>query len=135
MAAMHDYLTKAHENLASAEAELLARRYNSCARSAYYACFHAAVAALIHAGFVAPEPLRGWGHGWVQANFVGQLIQRRKLYAASLRRTLLDLLELRHTADYSVVGVSQRDIQRAVRDAQVFVQAVAIRLPTLGGAG
>ena len=53
MAAMHDYLAKAHENLASAESELQHGRNNSCARSAYYACFHAAIAALLHAGLTA----------------------------------------------------------------------------------
>jgi len=35
MAAMHDYLAKAHEDLAGAESELQQGRTNSCARSAY----------------------------------------------------------------------------------------------------
>lgn len=56
--------------------------------------------ALLHAGLVPAEPPRGWGHDWVQARFVAQLIQRRKVYAASLRRTLVDLLGLRHRAVY-----------------------------------
>ena len=90
MAAIHDYLAKAHENLAGAESELQHGRTNSCARSSYYACFHAAIAALLHVGLTAPEPARGWGHDWVHASFVGQLIQRRKLYPASLRRILPD---------------------------------------------
>jgi hypothetical protein len=64
MAAMHDYLAKAHENLASAESELQHGRTNSCPRSAYYACIHAAIAALLHAGLTAPEPAGGWGHDW-----------------------------------------------------------------------
>jgi len=59
MAAADDYLAKAHENLAGAESEFIHRRYNSCARSAYYACFHTAIAALIQAGLASPEPLRG----------------------------------------------------------------------------
>ena len=62
MAAMHDYLAKAHENLAGAASELQHGRPNSLVRSAYYACFHAAIAALLHAGPTAPEPARGWGH-------------------------------------------------------------------------
>jgi uncharacterized protein (UPF0332 family) len=45
MAAIHDYLAKAHENLAGAESELQHGRTNSCARSAYDACFYAANAA------------------------------------------------------------------------------------------
>ena len=124
MAAMHDYLAKVHENLASAESELHLGRTNSCARSAYYASFHAAIAALLHAGLATREPARGWGHDWVHASFVGQLIQRRKIYSANLRRTLPDLLALRHKADYRATHVSQREAQRAVRSAQALVQAV-----------
>jgi uncharacterized protein (UPF0332 family) len=128
MAAMHDYLAKTHENLAGADSELQYGRTNSCARSAYYACFHAAIAALLHAGLTAPDPARGWGHNWVHANFVGQLLQRRKLYPASLRRVLPDLLALRHKGDYRVTHVSQREAQQAVRSAQTFVQAVTTHL-------
>ena len=99
-------------------------RHNSCARSAYYACFQA--------GLTSPELPRGWGYDWVQASFVGQLIQRRKHYPASLRRTLTDLLDLRQKADYRAVSVSQREAQQAVRHAQAFVQAVAAYLTRQG---
>jgi len=109
MATIHDYLAKAHENLAGAESEFQHGRTNSCARSAYYACFHAAIAALLQAGLTPPEPARGWGHDWVQVSFVGQMIQRRKIYPANLRRTLPDLLALRHKADYRATHVSQRE--------------------------
>jgi uncharacterized protein (UPF0332 family) len=124
MSAMHDYLAKAHENLAGAESELQHGRTNSCARSAYYACFQAAIVALLQAGLTLPEPARGWGHDWVHASFVGQMIQRRKIYPANLRRTLPDLLALRHKADYRATHISQREAQRAVRSAQALVQAV-----------
>ncbi len=130
---MHDYLAKAHENLAGAQSELQHGQTNSCARSAYYACFHAAIAALLHAGIPPPEPARGWGHDWVHASFVGQLIQRRKLYPANLRRNLPDLLALRHKADYRATRVSQREPQQAVRSAQTLVQAVAAHLQGEGG--
>ena len=128
MAAMHEYLAKAHENLAGAESELTHGRTNSCTRSAYYACFHAAIAALLHAGLMAPDPACGWGHDWVHASFVGQLIQRRKVYPASLRRSLPDLLVLRHKGDYRVTHVSQREAQQAVRHAQTFVHVVTTHL-------
>jgi uncharacterized protein (UPF0332 family) len=121
-------LTKAQENLAGAESELRYGRTNSCARSAYYACFHAAIAALLDAGLTAPESARGWGHDWVHASFVGQLIPRRKLYPVSLRRVLPDLLALRHKGDYRVTSVSQREAPQAVRRAQAFVQAVITHL-------
>jgi uncharacterized protein (UPF0332 family) len=113
--------------------ELAYGRHNSsCTRSAYYACFHAAIAALIQAGLTFPEPSGGWGHDWVQASFVGQLIQRRKHYPAPLRRTLTNLLDLRHKADYRAVSVSQREPLQAVRHAQAFVQAVAAYLTSQG---
>ena len=134
MAAMHDYLAKAQENLAGAESELTHGRTDSCARSAYYACFHAAIAALLHTGLTAPDPARGWGHDWVHASFVGQLIQRRKVYPATLRRSLPDLLVLRHKGDYRVTFVSQREAQQAVRSAQAFVQAVTAHLQGEEGA-
>ena len=128
MAAMHEYLAKAHENLAGAESELTHGRTNSCARSAYYACFHAAIAALLHAGFTAPDPARCWGHEWVHASFVGQLIHRRKVYPATLRRSLPDLLVLRHKGDYRMTHVSLREAQQAVRHAQTFVHVVTTHL-------
>jgi uncharacterized protein (UPF0332 family) len=124
MAAMHDYLAKAHENLVGAESELQHGRTNSCARSAYYACFHVAIAALLQARLPPLEPARGRGHDWVHASFVGQMIQRRKIYPANLSRTLPDLLALRHKADCRATHVSQREAQRAVRRAQILVQAV-----------
>jgi len=128
MAATHDYLAKAQENLAGAESELQHGRTNSCVRSAYYACFHAAITALLHAGLTAPDPARGWGHDWGHASFVGQLMQRRKLYPASLRRILPDLLVLWHKGDYRMTHVSQREAQQAVRSAQTFVHVVTTHL-------
>src|SRR4029453_5726215 len=117
MAAMNDYLAKAHENLAGAESELQHGRTNSCVRSAYYACFHAAIAALLHAGLTAPEPARGWSHDWVPASFVGQLIQPPKSYPPNLGRVLPDLVALRHKGDYRATRVSQREAQQVVRSA------------------
>jgi len=88
---------------------------------------------LLHAGLTAPEPARGWSHDWVHASFVGQLIQRRKLYSSNLRRILPDLLALRHKGDYRATGVSQQEAQQAVRSAQTLIQAVTAHLQ--GGEG
>lgn len=41
MSEAQDYLAKAQESLAGAESELAHHRFNSCARSAYSACFQA----------------------------------------------------------------------------------------------
>jgi uncharacterized protein (UPF0332 family) len=40
-----DYLAKAQGSLAGADSELAHRRFNDCARNAYYACFQAAIVA------------------------------------------------------------------------------------------
>ena len=118
------YLDKAIEHLASCESELDFGRRNSCARSAYYACFHAAIAALLHAHIVSAQSGRRWAYDQVQARFVGELINREKMYPGSLRATLPDLLAIRHKADYEVEGIADRVAQRVVRRAQSFVQAI-----------
>jgi uncharacterized protein (UPF0332 family) len=118
------YMDKAVENLASCESELDFGRRNSCARSAYYACFQAAIAALLNANVVSAQSGRRWSHDHVQSRFVGELINREKKYPASLRSTLPDLLAIRHKADYEVEGINDRVAQQVVRRAQFFVQAV-----------
>ena len=135
MAASDGYLAKTQENLASATRELTQGRYNSCARSAYYACFHAAIVALRHTGIALPAADRVWGHDRVQALFVSHLIQRQKHYPAAFRRTLPDLLTFRHKADYRESGVSQREAQQAVQRAQAFVRVVLAQVGLGGDAG
>jgi hypothetical protein len=62
----------------------------------------------------------------------GQLIHRRKRYPTTLRRTLTDLLGIRHKADYRAAGVSQREAAQAVRRAEEFVREVTVRLSQSG---
>src|SRR2546428_11490629 len=79
------YLAKATESLQTAESEFVNGRYNSCANRCYYACFQAAIYALTRIG-VRPRGGAGqWGHDFLQAEFIGELINRRKLYPPSLR--------------------------------------------------
>src|SRR2546430_16378755 len=53
----------------------------------YYACFQAAIAALLSEGVRA----RGqWNHEFVHGQFVGVLINQRHLYERELRRVLSD---------------------------------------------
>lgn len=117
------FSTKAQENLASAASELVNRRYNACANRVYYATFQAAIVALLRAG-ISPSGTRGWGHDFVQAQFAGQLIGRRKQYPAELRTTLPLLAELREKADYGHTLVSQTQAARALTRAEAFVQTV-----------
>ena len=91
------YQTKATASLLTAESEFVIGRYNSCANRSYYSCFQAAIAALLRKGIGA----RGdrWGHDYVQAQFAGQLVNRRKRYDPGLRRVLADNQALRDQAD------------------------------------
>ena len=65
------YLLKATESLQTAESEFVNGRYNSCGNRCYYACFQAAIAALLREGI---RPRGQWNHEFVQAQFVGALI-------------------------------------------------------------
>ena len=95
-----------------------------CASRAYYACFQAAIYALASAG-VRPRSVAGqWGHDFVQAEFNGQLINRRKLYPASLRSTLDQSRTLRRIADYTTDRVTEVRADRAVGRAEAFVEAI-----------
>lgn len=91
------FLGKAQESLSSAESDFVGGRYNSCANRCYYACFQAAIAALLFDGIRPPNDR---GHDYVQGQFTGQLIYRRKRYPTDLRQTLLNNMKLRQTADY-----------------------------------
>lgn len=117
------YLHKANESLAGAISELASGRYNNCANRSYYACFQAAIAALIRAE-VRPAKDGDWPHPAVQAQFVATLINRRKSIPSEFRSTLSRLILLREIADYDVDDVSELQATRMVRQARAFVAAV-----------
>ena len=56
------FLAKGRQSLDGAVSEFEAARYDNCANRAYYACFLAAVAALIDAGIVSPARESRWSH-------------------------------------------------------------------------
>jgi uncharacterized protein (UPF0332 family) len=118
------FLAKAQECLAGAESEFANGRFNNCANRCYYACFQAAVAALIRAG-IQPSGVQ-WAHGFVQAQFIGQLLNRRKLYLASVRvrEALVRNLELRQAADYRQEQVSPIQASRARQRTHDFVAVI-----------
>ncbi len=115
------YLAKAAESLLSAESEFSNGRYNSCANRCYYACFQAAIAALLIENI---RPAGNWGHGFVQGQFVGQLVNRRKQFSADLGRTLPEIQIMRDQADYRPVHITETQAGRALRKTRVFVTAV-----------
>jgi len=120
------YLEKAEESVAGAQSEFVNGRYNNCANRAYNACFQATVHALLEAGIPPPKSTEQWGHGFVQARFNGDLINRRKRYPPDIRGTLENNYRLRARADYDRLQiVTEVQAARAVRRAEAFVAAVA----------
>ena len=118
------YLAKAAESLLSAESEFVNGRYNSCANRCYYACFQAAIAALLGEGI---RPSGQWSHQFVQAQFVGVLINQRKRYDTQLRRVLVDNQSLRDKADYRPELVTATQASRALRRTRLFITAIRQR--------
>jgi hypothetical protein len=60
----------------------------------------------------------------VQAQLVGRLIYRRRLYPTSLRQVLGRNLTLRHTADYAPDPVTQTQAARALQRTRDFLAAI-----------
>lgn len=118
------YLDKASASLAGAESEYANARYDNCANRCYYAVFQAAIAALIAADVTAQRGGRDWDHAFVQAEFIGRLLNRQKIYPASLRPTLSRNQELRNRADYSAQPVSEVRASRALQRSRTFVAAI-----------
>jgi uncharacterized protein (UPF0332 family) len=118
------YLEKAEENLACAQSEFISGRYNSCVSRAYYSCYQAAIYALARAGIRSTGTQRQWSHEFVQAQFNGVLINRRRQYPASLRGSLNQNYILRLMADYSTDHVTEVRADRAVGRAERFLDAV-----------
>jgi uncharacterized protein (UPF0332 family) len=118
------YLAKATESLQTAESEFANGRYNSCANRCYYACFQAAIAALLLEGI---RPRAQWSHEFVQAQLVGVLINQRKRYAPELRRVLSDNQSLRDKADYRAELVTATQASRALRRSRMFVATIRQR--------
>ena len=118
------YLIKATESLQTAESEFVNGRYNSCGNRCYYACFQAAIAALLREGI---RPRGQWNHEFVQAQFVGALINQRHLYDTQLRRVLAENQILRVKADYRAELVTATQARRALARTRPFVDALRQR--------
>ncbi len=118
------YRSKAGESLAGAEIEFAGGRYNNAANRCSYACFQAAIAALVQHGIEPTQVDREWRHTFVHSQFIGQLINRRKVYPETLRPVLADAQSLREKADYKDDPVSEREARRALGWARAVVAAV-----------
>lgn len=121
---LHIYLAKAEESLLGAQSELDQGRWNNSANRCYYACFQAAITALQQAVITPPSGRNAWGHAFVQAAFVGQLVNRRKLYPVRLRQVLVRNMALRQAADYEPDHVSRVQVERALQRSREFIHAI-----------
>ena len=124
------YLAKARESLETAESEFEHGRYNSYANRCYFSCFQAAIAALLDEGIRASGSQ--WSHEFVQAEFNGKLIYRRKRFGANLRHVLSENQLLRNEADYGAERVTRVEASRALGKAQRLVRAIANESDELG---
>ncbi|MDM8517315.1 HEPN domain-containing protein [Desulfobacterales bacterium HSG16] len=106
----YEFLDKAKENLAAAKICFDNGFYNACANRAYYAAFQAAVSALADRG-IKREKL---DHKWVQAEFNGKLIKRRKIYPGRMKSHLVKMQIVRDRADYSTQKVNKKAAQRQI---------------------
>lgn len=118
------FLDKARESVTGARVEYEGGRYNNAANRSYYACFQAAIHALMLEGIRIPGGGNEWGHDFVPAQFIGQLINRRHRYETALRDTLHENYRMRVRGDYERRQVTEVHASRALWRAERFVQAV-----------
>ena len=121
------FLSPAQERPAGAESEYDNARYKNAANRAYFACFHAAIAALELVNVRPPSGKREWTHVFVQGQFPGLLINRRKLYPAEMRDARSQTRRLRQHADYDGLPVTRTEAARSLSRARDFVAGVASR--------
>ena len=122
------FLNKARgELLAGAVSELDNGRYNNAANRCYYTCFQAAIVCARSGRYPASSATGEWSHAFVQAQFIGQLINRRKVYPVGLRDALTHTWHMRQMADYETEQVSRVQATRAVGRAHALVTAVVVQ--------
>jgi uncharacterized protein (UPF0332 family) len=93
-------------------------------RASHLSQFDPVIACLLIEGI---RPFGQWNHQFVQAQFVGLLINQRKRYDTELRRVLADNQSLRDKADYRPEFVTATQASRALRRTRQFVTAIRQR--------
>jgi len=121
-----NWLSKAIENLAAAQLCFDHGHFNACANRLYYAMFQAGAAALFKHGILPSGDKIG--HAWLQSNFSGMLIHRRKIFSAAFRPYLSDAQTVRDIADYGLNFVSQNVASRELKKARDFVNKIISEL-------
>ena len=118
-----DYWQKAKENLEVAAWAYQTQKHNACASRAYYAVFLASIAALLKLTDLRVKD-NLWAHTQVQAEFNRRFIMRKKVFPGELGRIPMDLIELRHLADYKPQMVTSREAKRSFDRAEKFLSAI-----------
>jgi uncharacterized protein (UPF0332 family) len=121
------YLAKADQCLAGAAHAVAQGQYNNAANRAYYAAFHAAIAALVAGGTEPPTP-RYWAHDFVLREYCQRLASNPADYPSDSGVVLKALQDERLKADYEVELIGQTSAERAFVLARDFVNAVRRRL-------
>ena len=119
-------LELADEAVEDADFLLSHDRYKLSANRAYYAMFHAAMAALMKSGGDLPRT-----HGGVTNQFSLHYV-RTGIIDSELADTLQDTYELRRQGDYELYAYfSEDEIRQAVQNARTFVSTIrrALDLP------
>jgi uncharacterized protein (UPF0332 family) len=118
----HIYLSKARNNLRTAQLAYDHNDFDSCVSRAYFAVFQIEIASLLKLTSFRQER---WGHDRVQAEFNRRLIRDQKVFPVSLRFIHNDLIGRRHTADYSAQHVGARAAERCLRKATEMISTIA----------
>jgi uncharacterized protein (UPF0332 family) len=121
------FLDKARSNLRVAERAYADGEPDPCVSRAYYAVFHAALAALLKLTDYRQQG-QTWNHGNVAAEFSRRLIGQRKLFKSDLGQTLADLRTRRHRADYDSETVGSKIAGQGLKRAREFVEDVVDKL-------
>ena len=122
-----DYLSKAEANLAAAGRDFEHGGCDPCVSRAYFAAFHAALAALLALTDFQRQG-DSWKHGFVASEFVSRLVHRRKIFPNLLTDTLDNLRLWRHQADYTDLRMSRNRARQNLTTARAFVERISATL-------
>lgn len=122
-------IEKAIENLAAAQDCYKRNQFNAAANRAYYAMYHAAVAALDNAGFASQRANGRWQHGTVKRAFNLQLgSSGAGVFPERCYQYLDDGYAMRVKADYRPDNVRIEEAEQIVKWCDDMVRIVRERL-------
>ncbi|MCX6155297.1 MAG: HEPN domain-containing protein [Candidatus Kapabacteria bacterium] len=116
------FKNKSIENIKIAEIAFDNECFNASANRAYYAVFHAAVAALFAIG-LNPRI----DHVAVQTMFSDNFFNRRKIISSKYKGDLKELQEVRGKADYHE-GVSKNIAKKQLLKAKELIEIILMEL-------